>query len=95
MSMTLTWFYPSMPYQYPPKQPKIVGTAHGQAIHRNFDQKTHNTKLVHDILPTNHRVHRMTRPDPPNVHCASIWMKIEIIFYDAQRPLADDGERSS
>lgn len=37
---------------------RIDWTANGQAIHRNFDQKTHNTKLVHDILPTNHRVHR-------------------------------------
>ena len=37
----------------------------------------------------------MTRPDPLNVHCASIRMKIEITFYDAQRPLADDGERGS
>jgi hypothetical protein len=37
---------------------KIDWTAHGQAIHRSFDQKTHNTKFVHDILPTNHRVHR-------------------------------------
>jgi hypothetical protein len=37
----------------------------------------------------------MTRPDPLNVHCASIWMKIEIIFYDAHMPLVDDGEQSS
>ena len=63
---------------------RIDWTAHGQAIHQSFDQKTHNTKLVHDILPTNHRV-----------HYASIRMKIEITFYDAQRPLADDGERGS
>ena len=37
----------------------------------------------------------MTRSDPLNVHCVSIRMKIKITFYDAQRPLADDGERSS
>jgi adenylate kinase family enzyme len=38
---------------------RIDWTAHGQAIHRSFDQKTQNTKkLVHDILSTNHRVHR-------------------------------------
>ena len=36
----------------------------------------------------------MTRPDPLNVHCASIRMKIEITFYNAHMPLADDGERS-
>ena len=37
----------------------------------------------------------MTRPDPLNVHCASIRMKIEIIFYDAPMTLADDGEQNS
>jgi hypothetical protein len=37
----------------------------------------------------------MTRPDPLNVHCASIRMKIAITFYDAHMPLADDGKRSS
>ena len=37
---------------------RIDWTAHGQVIHQNFEQKTHNTKLVHDILPTNHQVHR-------------------------------------
>jgi hypothetical protein len=37
----------------------------------------------------------MTRPDQLNVHCASIQMKIEIIFYNAPMTLADDGERSS
>ena len=37
----------------------------------------------------------MTRPDPLNVHCASIWTKIEIIFYDAPMTLADDGEQNS
>jgi hypothetical protein len=37
----------------------------------------------------------MTRPDLLNIHCASIRMKIEITFYNAQRPLADNGEQSS
>ena len=40
---------------------RIDLTAQGQAIHPCFDQKTHNTKLVHDILPTNHRVHRYNK----------------------------------
>jgi hypothetical protein len=37
----------------------------------------------------------MTRPDPLNVYRARVRMKIEITFYDVQRPLADDGEQSS
>ena len=48
----------SMTGQRKPQTESTGWTAHGQAIHRNFDQKTHNTKLVHNILPTNHRVHR-------------------------------------
>ena len=37
----------------------------------------------------------MTRPDPRNVHCASIRMKIEITFYDAHMPLEENGELTS
>ena len=37
----------------------------------------------------------MTRPDPLNVHCASIRMKIEITFYDAHMPLEENGELTS
>ena len=37
----------------------------------------------------------MTRPDPLNVHCASIWTKIEITFYDAHMPLKENGELTS
>jgi hypothetical protein len=34
----------------------------------------------------------MTRPDPLNVHCASIRTKIDITFYDAHMPLKENGE---
>ena len=37
----------------------------------------------------------MTRPDPLNVHCASIRTKIEITFYDAHMPLEENGELTS
>jgi len=37
----------------------------------------------------------MIRPDPLNVHCASIRMKIEITFYDAHMPLEENGELTS
>jgi hypothetical protein len=37
----------------------------------------------------------MARPDPLNVHCASIRTKIEITFYDAHMPLEENGELTS
>jgi hypothetical protein len=75
----------------------IDWTAHGQAppFTEISNRKLTIPNLYMIFYPPIIKYTGMTRPDPLNVHCASIRMKIEIIFYDALMTLADDGERSS
>ena len=43
---------------------RVNWKAHGAAINRTGISKTHITKLVHDILPTNDRVHKFNQIRP-------------------------------
>ena len=73
---------------------RIDWTAHGQAIHQTLIRKLTTPNLYMIFSPPIIEYTGMTGSDPLNVHCASIRMKIEITFYNAHMPLADDGERS-
>jgi hypothetical protein len=81
------------------RKPQTIST--GQLMDKPFT-KISNRKLTIPNLymifyPPIIEYTGMPRPDPRNIHCANIRMKIEITFYDAHMPLEDkeNGELTS
>jgi hypothetical protein len=83
-----------MPGQKKP-QPESTGQLMDKPFNEISNRKRTTPNLYMIFSPPIIEYTGMTRPDPLNVHCASIRTKIEITFYDAHMPLKDNGELTS
>jgi hypothetical protein len=68
--------------------------AHGMAIHGQFHQRVHLTKLIHDILPTNDNVSQWKTLRLENVPPAHTPEKTETMFFAAPTLLKWNGDES-
>ena len=75
---------------------RIDWTAHGQFLQQCFNQRSHFTKLVHNILPTNHRVHKYDKTRSANCSLRNHPDEEDRDhILRCPKQLANDGDRSS
>ena len=67
---------------------RVNWKAHGASINRTGISKTHITKLVHDILPTNDRVHKFNQIQPENALTVKYQWKTGTMSFAAETPSA-------